>query len=298
MTRPTVSDPFDTLPRSHPEWAIWLSLLRKAHGAAQDPGWTSALTATERREDTDDRPLLAGMTLPVHEATIARWTRELFEAAATGTAAAAELARAAQSGDVDPLALLEASVNEDDAIIGALAREAGVDATPLRALTPLLALPLLSACARSLAGHATADWRHGYCPTCGAWPALAEARGLERSRHLRCGRCGGDWRTEWMRCPYCGTGEHTRLGALVSEVTGETRKIDTCEACRGYLKTLMTLTVRSPIEVALDDLTTVALDIAALEHGYRRPQGPGYPLAVTLVAAASRPDRSLRRWLR
>jgi hypothetical protein len=33
----------------------------------------------------------------------------------------------------------------------------------------------------------------------------------------------------------------------------------------------------------LDDLASVDLDVAALEQGYRRPQGPGYSLDVTLV---------------
>jgi hypothetical protein len=32
----------------------------------------------------------------------------------------------------------------------------------------------------------------------------------------------------------------------------------------------------------IDDLATVDLDIAAVEHGYRRPPGPGYALNVTV----------------
>ncbi len=296
MSRLAPSDPFQTLPGSNPEWALWLSLLRTAHARAQDPRWMKAVAIADM-EAADNRPLLAGVTLAVHGPTITGWTRELFETAAGGAPAAAGLAAAARDGAIDPLALLQAAVNEDGAAMDALARDAGVSAAPVRALAPLLALPLLQGCARSLAGRASADWGQGYCATCGAWPALAEARGLERSRHLRCARCGGDWRTEWMRCPYCGTGDHTRLGALVSEVAGETRKVDTCEACRGYLKTLMTLTARAPVEVGVDDLATVALDIAALEHGYRRPAGPGYPLAATVVAAASRRGRALLRWL-
>jgi FdhE protein len=297
VSRPAASDPFDTLPRSHPEWAVWLALLRKAHASAEDPRWTAALTAMPHIDPAGERPLLAALTLAVDRATAVHWTRDVCDAAAAGTRSAAGLAHAARREAFDALVLLQAAVNDDGEALDTLAREIDADPAPVHALAPLLALPLLQGCARSPAGQVPAGWCHGYCPTCGGWPALAEARGLERSRHLRCGRCGGDWRTEWMRCPYCGTGEHTRLGALVSEVTGETRKVDTCGECGGYLKTLMTLTARSPVEVNVDDLTTVALDLAALERGYRRPQGLGHPLGVTIAAALPRTG-ALRRWLR
>ncbi|MGH7278186.1 MAG: formate dehydrogenase accessory protein FdhE, partial [Candidatus Rokuibacteriota bacterium] len=116
------------------------------------------------------------------------------------------------------------------------------------------------------------EWSQGYCPVCGGWPTLAEARGLERSRQLRCGPCGGDWRTTWLRCPYCGNDDHHRLGSLVPDGGGETRKVETCEGCRGYIKTLATLTPRAGAGVMLEDLATVDLDVAALEQGYERPQ--------------------------
>jgi FdhE protein len=163
----------------------------------------------------------------------------------------------------------------------------------LHAIAPTLTLPLLLACGQAWAGRPRADWPHGYCPTCGAWPALAEARGLERSRQLRCGRCGGDWRTQWLRCPYCGTTDHLRLGSLVPAEGGESRKVDTCLACGAYIKTLTVLTACSPPEVTLRDLETVDLDLAALERGYQRPPGPGQPLNVQLVGR-SRPG-PLRR---
>jgi hypothetical protein len=47
----------------------------------------------------------------------------------------------------------------------------------------------------------------------------------------------------------------------------------------------------------LDDLASVDLDVAALERGYRRPQGPGYALDVTLVDKAGASDR-LFSWRR
>src|SRR5438552_1345771 len=62
---------------------------------------------------------------------------------------------------------------------------------------------LLRACGRQLQTHIPSGWSRGYCPVCGAWPVLAELRGLERTRCLRCGRCGVDWQRPWLACVYC-----------------------------------------------------------------------------------------------
>ena len=82
------------------------------------------------------------------------------------------------------------------------------------------------------------------------------------------------------------TAQHTRLGSLVPEATRETRKVDTCAACHGYLKTLTTLVPAAADELGLLDLATVELDIAALEHGYARPGGVGVSLRVRLQPRA------------
>ena len=100
---------------------------------------------------------------------------------------------------------------------------------------------------------------------------------------LRCGRCGSSWTTEWLRCPYCGLRDHERLGALVPEVGGESRKVETCAACRGYVKTLAVLKPCTPIDVTLRDLETLELDVAALERGFTRTADPGYRLGVTVA---------------
>jgi hypothetical protein len=45
----------------------------------------------------------------------------------------------------------------------------------------------------------------------------------------------------------------------------------------------------------VQDLTTLELDVAALERGYARPERPGFPLAVTLVSAGGQARGLLRR---
>jgi FdhE protein len=144
-------------------------------------------------------------------------------------------------------------------------------------------MPLLQACARRWSSHVPRAWAPGFCPVCGAWPALAEERGLERERRLRCTRCGGDWRTEWLRCPFCGTHDHLRLGALVPGGGAPTRKAETCGVCRRYVKAVTTLAATPPADVSLQDLATVDLDVAALSHGYEAAQGLGCAVSVRLT---------------
>ena len=133
-------------------------------------------------------------------------------------------------------------------------------------------MPLLHALRRRFGPGLDPRWHEGWCPFCGGWPHLAEQRGLERTRRLRCARCGGDWAQPGVRCPYCGVVGHEARAALVSEQDGEARKVETCSACRGYLKSVSTLHALAGDEVALTDLATVDLDLVALERAFERPE--------------------------
>jgi FdhE protein len=128
---------------------------------------------------------------------------------------------------------------------------------------------------------------------CGSWPAFAEVRGIERSRYFRCGRCGGEWHARALCCPYCETIDHDELVALVPESGGSNAAIDACRRCLGYVKTLTRLQGCPPETVMVEDLATVDLDVAALEHGYNRPpSGAARALEITMTE-----KRATRRFL-
>src|SRR5205823_10982975 len=175
----------------------------------------------------------------------------------------------------------------DDARIDALAAAGGegegADPHALRVLGQMAVLPLLQACGRRLASELPATWWEGYCPLCGAWPVVAEYTGLERKRQLRCGRCGTGWAIPLLRCVFCDETEHDHLGYLTPEAGEQTRKIEICHTCKGYVKAVTTVRPLAPWAVLLDDLTTVPLDVAALERGYHRPPRPGYPLECSIA---------------
>ena len=54
--------------------------------------------------------------------------------------------------------------------------------------------------------------------------------------------------------------------------------------CRGYLKTVTTLTARAPADVVVEDAATVAYDVAAIEAGFARPAESGHPLSARVEA--------------
>ena len=77
--------------------------------------------------------------------------------------------------------------------------------------------------------------------------------------------------------------DHNELVSLVPEQSGSNSVIDACKRCLGYAKTFTTLQGSPSAKILLDDLATAHLDIAALEQGYKRPQGAGYSLNVTVM---------------
>jgi FdhE protein len=255
------------LERDRPEWKTWLALLaqveRELHDATPAP-----LSQPVARPALVGRPgthLLAGQPLEVDPA----WLQGLVHRLA---AAAGGSLQEYLPDRTEAVRLLDAAVQQDETELAAIAAAAGVDAGSLGSVANLAAVPVLHAWGRLLQDQVPVGWPHGYCPICGAWPILAERRGLDRTRWLRCGRCAGAWEVQPLWCTYCGERDHRKLGSLVLEGEGDMLKVETCDNCRGYLKSLATLQAIPPFELLLRDLETVELDLVAVERGYGRPE--------------------------
>jgi len=117
---------------------------------------------------------------------------------------------------------------------------------------------------------------------------------LLRSRHFRCGRCASAWHSRLLCCPYCASTNHDELVTLAPEKAGAHCAVDACKGCLGYIKTFTRLQGCPPDAVMIEDLATVAFDVAALEQGYARPAGAASPLGV--IVAASSPARRFFAW--
>jgi len=261
--------------RQNPESETWLALVEAALAESQDATtWDVAVPAPVEGRPVR-APLLHGVEIAVHPGSVSRFVRRLTRLAGLNGAVR----------DLDPIDLLEAAICQDDARIDALAAS---DPSALRVVAQVAAVPLLRACARTIGSGVSPAWWEGYCPLCGAWPTLAEFRGLERKRWLRCGRCGTGWEVPWLHCPFCAETSHENLGYLAPEDGETTRKVEVCDSCKGYMKAEPTVRELPWWGVLLDDVATVALDVAALDRGYHRPERRGFELEVKIVARRTR----------
>lgn len=272
----------DTLARERPEWAAWLAVVRAAVAELGDAGWDA--DPTPAPAGSERAPWLARAALRPNEDAAARLLNRLADAAVAG-GLSRMVGRAGRARPAEASALLVAALNDDEAALGAHAAQRGASPDAFRALARLLPMPLLHAWAQRWPASGARGGRDGWCPVCGAWPAFAETRGVERSRHLRCGRCGAGWPMGMLACAFCGATDHATLGSLVVEEAASRFAVDVCRGCGGYLKSCTTLQPTPADEVIAVDLGSVELDLAAAERGYRRPPGLGYRLGATLARA-------------
>jgi FdhE protein len=214
-------------------------------------------------------PILAGEPIPVPVRLLKPAFLDLCDALAAGGAsdAAEHIKQTVESGHIDAGSLLTASLarNQDAIRTGAVHRGLAPDLVWL--LAELAASPLAHALQRALL-PTEADWNHGYCAVCGSWPALMEV--VDGHRILRCSFCASAWERNEYSCTYCGDSTETFITAAPDQERMQ-RRLEICGACQGYLKTL-DVPVLSPFPLlAIYDMETMDLDLAAMEHGYSRP---------------------------
>jgi FdhE protein len=264
------------LEQRRPEWGTWLALLARAFESVSQ----SPVAGRPSPAASPGIPLLHHCTLHVDAGWARRLVGDLVSTAAGVDLAGGATLRGYRPSREEAVSLTLAAVRQDAGALTTLAHSAGVDRGALASIAHLAALPLLQSCGRQLEGEIPAYWPQGYCPVCAAWPILAERRGLDRSRRLRCGRCAAEWEVQWLCCIYCGEKQHELLGMLEPAERSEQLKVETCGTCRGYLKSIASLQGFSSMELLLQDLETVELDLVALERGYGKPEERGFGLEL------------------
>ena len=257
-----------TLDAEHAEWRPLLSLVEAALGEMKRPVWSESVPAREHSAALG-QPLLSGVIIQIAPDPVRRWIHRAMTIAGAG-ASAIPFVDALAAGRLDPLALFEAAVAGDPDRLEDLAGAAGDDRGVLKVVAPILAMPMLHACRRAWTPLVPAAWAESYCPICGDWPTLAETRGLDGQRRLRCGRCGGDWRTERLRCPFCQARQSRDMVRLVAEGAEEGYFVEACLACRGYLKGLDRRERWNGASPLVEDWASPHLDYYAAREGYWR----------------------------
>jgi len=132
-----------------------------------------------------------------------------------------------------------------------------------------------SADRRSLGGGGQPDRGSGgrtgpRCPVCDGAPVVGVLReeGHGARRRLVCGLCFTEWDYLRVVCVKCGEQRFEALPVFSAEQFPHAR-VDACDTCRSYLKTI-DATKDGRVVPVVDDLATIALDLWAQEQGYTR----------------------------
>jgi FdhE protein len=112
-------------------------------------------------------------------------------------------------------------------------------------------------------------WLKGYCPVCGSLPSLSLLKEETGKRYLLCSFCGYQWRADRLFCPFCSNKDQESLHYFHGEGE-ETHRIDLCDKCHQYIKTIDYRNLQESDPV-LEDLATLHLDLLATQKGYKRP---------------------------
>jgi hypothetical protein len=148
--------------------------------------------------------------------------------------------------------------------------EAKVERTALDQLLPvelllsvakLTVMPVLASCSSELALHMPVTLAStARCPNCSRLPSLAESRGLEGQRILRCGVCAAGWPGPRLGCAACGERSATAVRSLFVEGEESRHRVVVCDSCGFRLKVISTLGPLSAPALIVAELATVHLD--------------------------------------
>ena len=180
-----------------------------------------------------------------------------------------KLMDALDRGTVDASVLLSKTLNEDDLYFDETAKNLGIDKEVLLFMANGSIRPSLSFSAEQLATYIDKDtlWEKGYCPVCGSSPALSILRD-EGERFFFCNFCDHEWHSQRIYCPFCENKDQKTLHYFFSEEEEEYR-VDVCDQCRRYIKTIDTRKIKRPVYPFIEQVTTLHLDMLAQNQGFQ-----------------------------
>ena len=183
-------------------------------------------------------------------------------------AASAAVLLNADDTDLNPESLIVALLNGNEAIFENIAGKFEIEKQILGLITYHSLRPSICTGAIQLSAYLKKDEPRlkGYCPICGSAQILSILAG-EGARSLICSFCWHTWSVKRVYCPFCNSSDSKDLHYIFSEEEKDLR-VDLCDKCNKYLKTLDMREVDSLIYPPLEQVSTLHLDIKAREEGF------------------------------
>jgi FdhE protein len=194
--------------------------------------------------------------------------------------------RACSDGTLDLDNLLRA--HHDDAYLKRVSHEMTLDDGVLGFVVIEATRPFIEAQAAVLLKKMTLlpdAWSKKECPLCGSMAHIAVFEGESGQRRLECSFCGCVWAWKRLACAYCGNEDTDTLSYFKSEEGDEAYRVDLCDQCSHYIKTVDSRALNYEPDLWLEDLVTLHFDMLALERGYTRPVA--FPLGQWIVEGLS-----------
>ena len=121
-------------------------------------------------------------------------------------------------------------------------------------------------------GVAISKGNQALCPRCSRKPQVGVLRqeGDGAKRSLICSLCSTEWAYGRIICPACAE-ENVEKLAIYSTVQFDHVRVEGCDSCRHYIKTV-DLTKNGLAIPVVDELATIPLNLWAQEHGYVKLQ--------------------------
>ena len=211
------------------------------------------------------------LTLDVPSAT--RMFKRLCKILSSNKKAATDvdkISKALRSKKIDLLELFKHVDSDHTEYIDALSKKLGVKQETILFLARNSIKPILEAYAEGLRKYVDQEgWWRGYCPICGSEPFMAELK-EEGARFLVCSACGNEWRFNRLKCPFCENANHEKLRYFYTEKEGKAYRIDVCEKCKRYIKTIDTNELGEEVIPIVEDAGTLFLDVLAQNEGYTK----------------------------
>lgn len=108
------------------------------------------------------------------------------------------------------------------------------------------------------------------CYACHGRPQAGVLRpeGDGGKRFLLCSFCLTEWEFRRVLCPMCGEADYQKLPRFSAEDI-ESIRVEACDTCHYYIKSI-DMTVDGLAVPLVDDVAAVALDLWAVEQGYKK----------------------------